>query len=77
MASALLLVAAAAASGAQLMTNVDARKTTSLDGQWPVIVDPYENGYYDYRLEPLPKYLQLDDAECPLDSKDQLVIEII
>jgi hypothetical protein len=29
------------------------------------------------RLEPLPKNLQLHDAECSLDSEDQLVIEII
>jgi beta-glucuronidase len=24
----------------------------SLDGRWQIIVDPYENGYYDYRYEP-------------------------
>jgi len=33
--------------------NVDGRKTTSLDGLWRTIVDPYENGYYDYRRKPL------------------------
>lgn len=33
--------------------NVEARQTTSLDGVWKSIVDPYENGYYDYRLKPL------------------------
>lgn len=32
--------------------NVSARQTTSLDGQWKTIVDPFENGYYDYRLKP-------------------------
>lgn len=32
--------------------NVGARQTTSLDGQWKTIVDPFENGYYDYRLKP-------------------------
>ncbi|MBI9072994.1 MAG: beta-glucuronidase [Melioribacteraceae bacterium] len=37
---------------AQAMINVDARKTTSLNGKWNVIIDPYENGYYDYRYEP-------------------------
>ncbi len=35
------------------LTNVDGRKTTSLDGLWRTIVDPYENGYYDYRRQPL------------------------
>ncbi|MFA6404236.1 MAG: glycoside hydrolase family 2 TIM barrel-domain containing protein [Salinivirgaceae bacterium] len=33
--------------------NVDARNTTSLDGLWRTIVDPFENGYYDYRRKPL------------------------
>ena len=33
--------------------NVDGRRTTSLDGLWKTIVDPYENGYYDYRRKPL------------------------
>jgi beta-glucuronidase len=35
------------------LINVDARHTTSLDGLWRTIVDPYENGYYDYRRKPL------------------------
>lgn len=32
--------------------NVSNRDVTSLDGQWKTIVDPFENGYYDYRLKP-------------------------
>ncbi|HUE01774.1 MAG TPA: glycoside hydrolase family 2 TIM barrel-domain containing protein [Bryobacteraceae bacterium] len=32
--------------------NPGARHTMSLDGKWRTIVDPYENGYYDYRLQP-------------------------
>ncbi|MEM7585256.1 MAG: glycoside hydrolase family 2 TIM barrel-domain containing protein [Acidobacteriota bacterium] len=28
------------------------RHVTSLDGLWRTIVDPYENGYYDYRYQP-------------------------
>lgn len=28
------------------------RKNTSLNGQWKYIVDPYENGFYNYRYEP-------------------------
>lgn len=35
------------------LINVDGRSATSLDGQWKTIVDPYENGYYDYRRKPL------------------------
>ena len=36
------------------LINVAGRSTTSLDGLWKTIVDPYENGYYDYRRKPLP-----------------------
>jgi len=27
------------------------RASVSLDGEWKIIIDPYENGYYDYRHE--------------------------
>ncbi len=35
------------------IVNVAAREGVSLDGVWRTIVDPYENGYYDYRRKPL------------------------
>src|SRR6056297_3921715 len=35
-----------------LLINTHNRKTTSLNGSWHYIVDPYENGYYNYRYEP-------------------------
>ncbi|HEU4930587.1 MAG TPA: glycoside hydrolase family 2 TIM barrel-domain containing protein, partial [Pyrinomonadaceae bacterium] len=35
-----------------LITNSEARKTISLNGNWQVIVDPYESGFYDYRYQP-------------------------
>jgi beta-glucuronidase len=38
-----------------LISNVFARKHQSLNGSWHTIVDPYENGYYDYRYQPLEK----------------------
>ena len=34
------------------IANPDGRKTTSLDGKWQVLVDPYESGFYDYRYKP-------------------------
>src|SRR5215217_6614213 len=53
LAAALLLAAPATrAQHAALIQNISARKTTSLDGLWRIIIDPYENGYYDYRYEP-------------------------
>lgn len=33
--------------------NINHRHLTSLEGAWQTIVDPFENGYYDYRLKPL------------------------
>ena len=60
--SLLVLVAVASAARAApaeappgpdpLITNVDARRTTSLDGAWRTIVDAFEKGYYDYRYQP-------------------------
>lgn len=35
-----------------VMTNAYHRNSTSLDGEWHYIVDPYENGFYNYRYEP-------------------------
>jgi beta-glucuronidase len=32
-----------------LIMNVDARNTVSLNGTWSYIIDPYETGFYDYR----------------------------
>jgi beta-glucuronidase len=36
-----------------LLINVDNREKISLNGNWRFIIDPFENGYYDYRLLPL------------------------
>ena len=36
----------------ELIANPDGRKTTSLDGPWQTIIDPYESGFYDYRYQP-------------------------
>jgi len=53
----LILIAISVASSGQIypqIINVGSRNTTSLDGLWKTIVDPYENGYYDYRRKPIP-----------------------
>ncbi len=36
----------------KLITNVEARTHLSLNGTWRIIVDPYEDGYFDYRYQP-------------------------
>ncbi|MDI3320944.1 glycoside hydrolase family 2 protein [Pinibacter soli] len=35
----------------EIIGNVNARKTFSLNGKWQYIVDPYETGFYDYRFK--------------------------
>lgn len=40
--------------------NINNRNIVSLDGTWKTIVDPFENGYYDYRLQPLTNGYFLD-----------------
>ena len=35
-----------------LVTNTLNRKTTTLNGTWHYIIDPYETGYYNYRYAP-------------------------
>lgn len=47
----LFLVPASRAQAAPLIANIGARQTTNLDGQWRVIVDPYDVGYLDYRAK--------------------------
>ena len=43
---------AAAGRSEILLGDVFARQTTSLNGKWHIIVDPYDTGYFDYRLQP-------------------------
>jgi beta-glucuronidase len=50
--------------------NVEARRTTSLNGKWRAIVDPYENGYYDFRLQPATDGYFLDAK--PKDKSDRI-----
>ena len=40
------------AQSVSLLQNVDNRTALLLDGQWQTIVDPLENGYYNYRYQP-------------------------
>ncbi len=34
-----------------LINNIPNRKTISLNGDWSIIIDPYENGFFNYRYE--------------------------
>ena len=56
---------------APLIQNVLSRSLRSLSGAWRIIVDPYENGYYDYRREPLAKDGYFADAK-PASPSDRV-----
>ncbi len=56
----LSIVAAPAASLSETtLANAPARAALSLNGRWHIIIDPYDNGYFNYRLQPY------DAAEKP------------
>lgn len=47
----LFTLASSGASQERLFTNCYNRDAVSLNGYWNYIIDPYENGYYNYRYE--------------------------
>jgi len=51
---ALSAVTWAAEAATPQIGNVQGRTVVSLDGKWRAIIDPYDNGYYDYRYQPSP-----------------------
>jgi beta-glucuronidase len=48
---AVLALSCSAAQAAPPTQNAGARDGLSLDGDWHIIVDPYENGFFDHRYE--------------------------
>lgn len=67
---ALTMCAAMSAKGDDtlLIQNPDSRTAFSLDGQWNIIPDPYENGYYNHRYEPHENgYFKNNKAKNPSD----------
>src|SRR5262245_31400296 len=49
--AALGAAAVASADGTDALQNVYGRAGTTLNGEWRVIVDPYENGYYNEKKQ--------------------------
>ena len=69
------LICAAADAQVDLITNVAARNSVSLDGQWQYIIDPYETGIYDYRHKELRQkdpgaYWNADQPANKMDRKE-------
>lgn len=53
------------------------RDATSLNGEWKIIVDPYENGYYNYRYEPFDQQQNPSVNAFFTDSKPQKPSDLI
>ena len=56
-----------------LIMNVGGRKSINLNGQWKAIVDQYENGYYNYRLKPMPDNTSFFADRAFKDDRTKLV----
>jgi len=61
----------------QTLTNTYNRAATVLDGYWKYIVDPYENGYYNYRYEPFDQQSNPSANAYFLNSKPKDKTELI
>lgn len=55
----------------KLLINAYNRDATSLNGAWKYIIDPYENGYYNYRYEPFDLQEQPWASAFFLNSKQK------
>jgi beta-glucuronidase len=71
--SALLLpeLALAADGKPTVLVDSDRRTSISLDGDWHVIIDPYDNGYFDFRMKPRPDGYFLNEKPGP----SQMLVE--
>ena len=67
----LLITVSLSAQQSPQIINVEARQTISLNGHWKTIVDPFENGYYDYRRMPMKSGGYGDDKEYTDKTKLQ------
>ncbi|KAF1685270.1 beta-glucuronidase [Pseudoxanthomonas broegbernensis] len=68
---------ACAAPASDAPMQVYTRATQSLDGEWKAIVDPYENGYYNYRYEPFDRQPEPPPGAFFTDSKMRTPSELI
>ncbi|MGK7391402.1 MAG: glycoside hydrolase family 2 protein [Candidatus Cyclobacteriaceae bacterium M2_1C_046] len=60
-----------------LLINAYNRTTQSLNGEWRYIVDPYENGYYNYRYEPFDEMRYINKNAYYLNSQPANKSELI
>ena len=58
-------------SQSSLINNVHNRDTTSLNGTWRYIIDPYENGFYNYRYQPFDEQVNPSPAGYFMDAQPE------
>ena len=71
-----LLAVVVRVHGDVVIGDVFARQTTSLNGRWHYIVDPYDTGYFDYRRQPYDEAAKPSGGfflDRPAKSKSDLV----
>lgn len=72
-----LLMAGTNLSAAEQPLQAYTRDATSLNGEWKIIVDPYENGYYNYRYEPFDQQENPSVNAFFTDSKQKTPADLI
>lgn len=72
-----LAATAATAVAAEGPMQVYTRDTHSLDGEWKVIVDPYENGYYNYRYQPFDQQADPPKGAYFRDAKPDTPTDLV
>lgn len=60
-----------------LIQNINGRITTSLNGKWNYIIDPYETGFYDYRYLPFDQMQNPGNGAFFLDKKQTNKSELL
>jgi len=60
-----------------LIVNAYHRKSVSLNGQWKYIIDPYENGFYNYRYQPFENQKQPSTSAFFTNSKSKTKSDLI
>jgi beta-glucuronidase len=64
-------------SSQELLINTTNRNTTTLNGTWNYIVDPYETGYYNYRYEPYDQLSEKNNAAFYNNYHTQNKLELV
>ncbi|WP_323815949.1 glycoside hydrolase family 2 protein [Cellvibrio sp. NN19] len=72
-----LLMSGVHLSAAEQPLQAYTRDATSLNSEWKIIVDPYENGYYNYRYEPFDQQQNPSVNAFFTDSKQKTPADLI